>query len=746
MTRLLGILLCLALFTPTLVLAQPSSAEDGRMEAFIDSVVASLTLEEKLGQLTQHRGRWAGEGPAVPEGGEAEIREGSVGSFLSVYGVDYLRGLQRTAVEESRSGIPLIFVHDIIHGFRTIFPVPMAEAASWDLEEIERAARIAAIEGAAHGLNWTFAPMVDIGRDARWGRVVEGAGEDPYLGSQIARARVRGFQGNDVADPLTLIACAKHFVAYGEAEGGRDYNTVDISERTLHEVFLPPFEAAVDEGVGCVMGAFNEVAGVPMHAHGRLNNDLLRDEWGFDGIYVSDYTAVMELMHHGIAAMGDEESAGIAALRGGTDIDMVSTIYYRTLGDAIREGRLDEALVDQATKRVLRMKYRAGLFEDPYRYLDDARERDLVLTPEHRRAAREMAHKSMVLLKNEGLLPLDRDRIDRVAVIGELAADRRVALGSWAAAGRAEDAISVLEGIRAHGEGYFTVEYAEGAKVWEDDTSGIAEAVAVAERADVVLLVVGEHHDMSAEARNRTSLDLPGGQEELVRAIHATGKPVVAVLMNGRPLSVQWLHDNVPSILETWYLGVEMGPAVADVLFGDVNPSGKLPMTFPRTVGQVPMYYYHKNTGRPPREDDRYTAKYIDVHWTPLYPFGYGLSYTSFEYSDLSLSSEQIGPDGRVDVSVTVTNTGDRAGAEVVQLYLQDEVASVTRPVRLLRGFDRIELNPGESRMVSFTLDREDMSMYDIDMNRVVEPGWFSVYVGGDSQAELRARFEVVSP
>lgn len=743
MKRLLGLFLITCLFLPTMALGQPSSAEDARMEAFIDSVVASLTLEEKLGQLTQHRGRWAGEGPAVPEGGEAEIREGSVGSFLSVYGVEYLRGLQRTAVEESRSGIPLVFVHDIIHGFRTIFPVPLAEAASWDLEEIERAARISAIEGAAYGLNWTFAPMVDIGRDARWGRVVEGAGEDPYLGSEIARARVRGFQGDDVADPLTLVACAKHFVAYGEAEGGRDYNTVDISERTLHEVFLPPFLASVEEGVGCVMGAFNEVAGVPMHAHGRLNNDLLRDEWGFDGVYVSDYTAVMELMHHGIAAMGDEEAAGIAALVGGTDIDMVSSIYYRTLPDAVREGRLDEAHVDEAVRRVLRMKYRLGLFEDPYRYLDESRERDLILTPEHRRAAREMAHKSMVLLKNDGLLPIDRDRVNRVAVIGELAADARVALGSWAAAGREEDAISVLDGIQAYGDGHFAVDYAVGARVWEDDTSGIAEAVSIAEDADVVLLVVGEHHDMSAEARNRTSLDLPGGQEELVRAIHATGKPIVGVLMNGRPLSVQWMHDNIPSILETWYLGVEMGPAVADVLFGDVNPSGKLPMTFPRTVGQVPMYYYHKNTGRPPSEDDRYTSKYIDVHWSPLYPFGYGLSYTTFEYSDLTLSSESIRPDGSVDVSVTVTNTGTRFGAEVVQLYLQDEVASVTRPVRLLRGFDRIELQPGASRSVSFELGYDDISMLDIDMNRVVETGWFSVYVGGDSEADLQARFEV---
>ncbi len=742
MSRLVVSIAVLALVYVGPLHAQPSSAVKPGMDAFIDSVLASLTLEEKLGQLNQERGIWAGAGPAVPAGGEDEVRAGAVGSFLSVYGVDYLRGLQRVAVEESRTGIPLIFVHDVIHGFRTIFPVPLAEAASWDLEAIENAARISAVEASAYGINWTFAPMVDISREPRWGRVVEGSGEDPFLGSEIARARIRGFQGSDVADPHTLIACAKHFVAYGAAEGGRDYNIAEITTRTLYDVHLPPFKASVEEDVGCIMGAFNEVDGIPMHAHHELNIDLLRGEWGFDGVYISDYTAVMELLRHGIAA--DSAAAAVAGITGGTDIDMVSRFYIHHLGEEVRAGRVDESVLDEAVRRVLRMKYLAGLFDDPYRYLDADRERTLILTPEHRRAARDMANKSMVLLKNDGLLPLDATTISNVAVIGELANDRRVTLGGWAAAGEADDATSVLEGIQHYGQGRFGVEYAVGARVSDDDTSGIAEAVEVAERADVVILVVGEHHDMSAEAHNRTSLDLPGGQEALVRAVHATGTPVVAVLMNGRPLSVSWMDEHVPAILETWFLGVEMGPAVADALFGDVNPSGKLPMTFPRTVGQVPIYYNHKNTGRPADEDDHYTSKYIDVHWTPLYPFGHGLSYTTFEYADLALSSERIGFSDELTASVTLTNTGERNGTEVVQLYVRDEVGSVTRPVRELKGFERVTLAPGESRRVSFTLTAEDLRFHGPGMAFIAEPGWFTVFVGGNSQDTIDTRFELV--
>lgn len=716
------------------------------MEQFVDSVLAGLTLEEKLGQLAQYRGRGTPTGPQVPAGGETEVRAGRVGSFLGVHGAAYTREMQRVAVEESRARIPLLFAHDVIHGFRTLFPVSLAEAASWDAAAVERAARVAAIEAAAAGLHWTFAPMVDIARDARWGRIVEGAGEDPYLGSVLARARVRGFQGSDLGDTLTIMATAKHFVAYGAAEAGRDYNTVDVSERTLREIYLPPFRAAVDAGAGSVMGAFNEVSGIPMHAHAQLNNDVLRREWGWDGVYVSDYTGVMELVPHGVAA--DSTHAGLLALAAGVDVDMVSGIYSRHLPAAVRAGRLAEALVDESVRRVLRAKYRLGLFEDPYRYSDPAREARLLLAPAHVAEARAMARRSIVLLRNEPhdgapLLPLRRD-LRSLAVIGTLAADARSALGSWAAAGRVQDVVTVLDGIRQAVPGT-RVRYVPGAPVEERDTSGFAEAVAAARAADAVVLVLGEHQDMSAEARNRTSLDLPGVQQQLLEAVHATGKPLVVVLMNGRPLAIPWLAEHVPAILEAWYLGVQMGPAVADVLFGDHNPGGKLPVTFPRTVGQVPIYYNHKRTGRPPAEDQRYTSKYIDVPWTPLYPFGHGLSYTTFDYANLRLGAETIRAADSLRVQVDVTNTGDREGVEVVQLYVRDDVASVTRPVRELRGFEPVSLRPGETRTVSFALGPDDLAFYDRAMRRIVEPGSFTLWVGTSSADERqRARFTVV--
>ena len=716
------------------------------MERFVDSVLAGLTLEEKLGQLAQYRGRGTPTGPAVLPGGEVDIRSGRVGSFLGIYGAAYTREMQRIAVEESRARIPLLFAHDVIHGFRTLFPVSLAEAASWDVAAVQGAARIAATEAAASGLHWTFAPMVDIARDARWGRIVEGAGEDPYLGSAMAAARVRGFQGTDLRDTLTILATAKHFVAYGAAEAGRDYNTVDISERVLREVYLPPFKAAVDAGAQSVMGAFNEVSGMPMHANDWLNNAVLRREWGWDGVYVSDYTGVMELIPHGIAA--DSTHAGVLALNAGVDIDMVSGIYIRHLPAAVRSGRVSESLVDESVRRVLRAKYRLGLFEDPYRYSSVAREARLILTPQHIAAAREMARKSMVLLKNAPhngapLLPLRKD-VRNLAIIGTLADDRRSALGSWAAAGRVDDVVSVLAGIRAAVPGT-NVTYTAGAPVDSNDTSGFDEAVRIARAADAVIMVLGEHQDMSAEARNRTSIGLPGVQQQLLEAVHATGKPIIVVLMNGRPLSIPWLDTNVPAILEAWYLGVQMGPAVADVLFGDYNPSGKLPVTFPRNVGQLPLYYNHKNTGRPPSERERYTSKYIDVPWTPLYPFGHGLSYTTFTYANLRLSSTQIRAADSLVVQVDVTNSGQRAGDEVVQLYVRDDVASVTRPVRELRGFERVSLRPGETRTVSFTLRPADLAFYDLQMAHVVEPGFFTVWTGTSSQDERqRTRFEVV--
>ncbi|HEU5209856.1 MAG TPA: glycoside hydrolase family 3 N-terminal domain-containing protein [Longimicrobiales bacterium] len=721
--------------------------EAPRREQFVDSILALMTLEEKLGQLNQPGGPGADTGPAQRAGSEADVRGGHVGSFLGVHGAANTRSLQRIAVEETRLGIPLLFAHDVIHGFRTIFPVPLAEAASFDPEAVERASRIAAIEASAHGVTWTYAPMVDIARDPRWGRIVEGAGEDPYLGSAMAAARVRGFQGSDLAADNTILATAKHFVAYGAAEGGRDYDAADVPERTLREIYLPPFHAAVDAGVGSVMAAFNEVAGVPMHAHDGLIDGLLREEWGWDGILVSDYTGIMELLNHRVAA--DSAAAGALGLRAGVDVDMISRIYLRHGPSLVAEGHVEEGVIDDAVRRVLRAKYDLGLFEDPYRYADPARTDSLTMRPEFLQHARELARKSIVLLQNDPvngtpLLPLRRD-VPTIAVIGSLAADSGSALGSWAALGRPQDAVPILDGIRAAVSPDTELLYAPGAPVDSVDRSGFEEAIRIARAADVVVLVVGEHRDMSAEARNRADIGLPGVQQELVEAVYATGTPVVTVLTNGRPLAIPWLAENAPAILETWYLGVQMGPAVADVLFGDYNPAGRLPVTFPRTTGQVPIYYNHKSTGRPPAED-RYTSKYIDVHWTPQYPFGHGLSYTTFAYSAPRLSATSVAAADSLVVSVEVTNTGERAGDEVVQLYVRDEVASVTPAVRRLRGFRRIRLQPGETRSVSFTLHPRDLAFWNAAMQRVVEPGWFTVMLGGSSQDVQQARFQVTGP
>lgn len=714
---------------------------DARMNQFVDSLLARMTLEEKLGQLNQPGGPGPTTGPEGRAGSEADIRAGRIGTFLNVNGAAHTRTLQRIAVEESRLGIPLLFAHDVIHGFRTIFPVPLGEASSWEPELVERAARTAAIEATAHGIHWTYAPMVDIARDPRWGRIVEGAGEDPYLGSVMAAAKVRGFQGTDLSAHNTMLATAKHYAAYGGAEAGRDYNTVDVSERTLREIYLPPFHAAVKAGAGSVMASFNEVSGVPMHANQHLIRDVLRGEFGFDGILVSDYTGVWELIQHGIAE--DSVAAGVLGLRGGVDIDMVSRIYVNHMPGAVRAGRLDEKLVDEAVRRVLRAKYKLGVFEDPYRYAVPERERTVILTAEFRAQARDFARRSLVLLKNEnGVLPL-RKGLGTIAVIGPLAEDSGSVLGGWAAAGRHTDAVSVLTGIRrAVGQGT-RVLYALGAPVDSADRTGLGDAVKAAQAADAVVLVMGEHRDMSAEARNRTSLDLPGVQLELVQAVHATGKPVVAVLLNGRPLSIPWLAEHVPAIIEAWYPGIEAGTAIADVLFGDYNPSGKLPISIPRNVGQVPIYYNHKNTGRPPSETERYTSKYIDVHWTPLYPFGHGLSYTTFTYGEPRLSRTAMTRSDTLRVEVAVTNSGRRSGDEVVQLYIRDDVASVTRPVMELRGFEKISLQPGESRTVSFQLTPDDLSFLDLQMQRVVEPGTFTVLVGGSSAQTKQAKFTV---
>jgi len=730
---------------PTRQGAYSSAGDRAAEKAFVDALMAKMTLEEKLGQLNQPRGLGSDTGPAAMAASESQIASGAIGSILGSHGAALTCRLQRMAVEKSRLGIPMLFASDVIHGHRTVFPVPLGEAASFDTEEVRNAARVAAVEATAHGIHWTYAPMVDIARDPRWGRIVEGAGEDPYLGAAMAVARVHGFQGEDLAAPDTLLATAKHFVGYGAAEGGRDYDIADLSERTLREVHLPPFKAAVDAGAESVMAAFNEVDGVPMHANRHLIEGVLRGEWGWDGLLVSDYTGVMELIPHGVAA--DREQAGRLGLGAGVDVDMVSEIYLKDLPAAVKAGRVPMEQVDASVRRVLNAKFRLGLFQDPYRYCKDPeRQAANTLTADQRAAARRMAQKSFVLLENQGdVLPLSRS-IRTLAVIGPLADHRRAMLGNWAVAGREEDTVTPVEGLKAALGDRTRLIVAKGADIDSTDTAGFAEAVRAAEQADAVVMFLGEHPDMSAEANNRTSLDLPGVQQQLALAVAATGKPVALVLLNGRPLSIGALQGKVPAILEAWFPGVEGGHAIADVLFGDVAPSGKLPVTFPRTVGQVPVYYAHKNTGRPPRENEKYSSKYLDVHWTPQYPFGHGLSYTTFRYDGLTLKQPRIRPDGTQDVSVRVTNTGKRAGTEVVQLYVRDDVASVTRPVRELRGFQRVELEPGQSRTVTFALGPDDLAFYGLDMKRTVEPGTFTVFVGGSSTADLQARFEVAAP
>lgn len=700
-----------------------------------------MTLEEKAGQLNQIAGAWEQGVPRMPQGADADVRAGRIGSFLGIFGAAYTREMQRIAVTESRLRIPLLLGHDVIHGFRTIFPLPLAEAASWDPAAVERAARIAAIEATAAGLHWTFAPMVDIARDARWGRIVEGSGEDPYLGSVMAAARVRGFQGSDLSQPNTMLATAKHFVAYGAAEAGRDYNTTDVSERVLREVYLPPFHAAIKAGAESVMGAFNEISGIPMHAHEHLMNDVLRREWGWDGLLVSDWTAIQEMIAHGIAATPAE--ASVAAMRAGVDMDMMSRFYLNELPKLVRAGTVPEADVDAAVRRVLKAKYKLGLFDDPFRYNSVERERAVTLAPEHISFAREMARKSIVLLKNQrNTLPLRTLR--SVALIGVLADTAPVALGTWAAAGRPEDVVTIHAALKNALEPHTRLVYSRGVGITSMDTSGFAGAIRAARSADVVIMVVGEHHDMTGEAFSRSTLELPGVQLDLVKRIHALGKPVVVVLMGGRPLSINWIDENIPAILETWFLGVQMGPAVVDVLFGTYNPSGKLPVTFPRTVGQVPIYYNAKNTGRPPDPNNRYTSKYQDVPWTPLYPFGHGLSYTTFNYSEPTLSAATIRQTDSVSVSVTVTNSGSRAGEEVVQLYIRDDVASVTRPVKELRGFRKIMLQPGAAQSVTFMLRPDDLAFYNREMKRVVEPGTFTVFVGTSSADTKQTRLTLV--
>lgn len=721
--------------------AEPAwAAPDPAMDRFLDELMARMTLDEKIGQLTLLTSDWESTGPTMRDSYKQDIRSGRVGSIFNAYTAKYTRELQQLAVEGTRLKIPLLFGYDVIHGHRTIFPISLGEAASWDMAAIEKSARVSAAEAAAEGLHWTFSPMVDIARDPRWGRISEGAGEDVFLGSKIAEARVRGYQGDDLAATDAVLATAKHFAAYGAAQAGRDYHTVDITERTLRDTYLPPFKAAVDAGVATFMTSFNEVDGVPASGSKYLLTDLLRGRWGFDGFVVTDYTSINEMVAHGYAK--DLAQAGEQAINAGVDMDMQGAVYMDHLAKSVAEGRVSQATVDRAVRRILEMKYRRGLFEDPYRFSDEAREKATLYRPDFLEAARDVARKSMVLLKNEGqVLPIAASARS-IAVIGPLGDSKADMIGSWSAAGdRQTRPVTLLEGIKARAGTGIAVAYAKGASYEfadEGKTEGFADALALAKKSDVIVAAMGEKWDMTGEAASRTSLDLPGNQQALLEALVATGKPVVLVLLSGRPNSIGWAQDNVPAILEAWYPGTMGGHAVADVLFGDYNPSGKLPVTFPRTVGQVPIHYDMKNTGRPIElgaPGAKYVSRYLDTPNTPLYPFGYGLSYTSFAYSPVTLSGASMGAGGAITASATITNTGQRAGEEVVQLYVRDLVGSVTRPVQELKGFEKIALAPGESRTVRFTLKPEDLAFTRADMSHGWEPGEFRLWIAPSSGA-----------
>ena len=705
-----------------------------------DSLLRIMTLDEKIGQMVLFTSDWDVTGPTIREGYLDDIRSGRCGNIFNAYTTEYIRELQRVAVEESRLGIPLMFGYDVVHGHKTIFPIPLGESCSWDMGMIRLSAAASAAEAAASGLNWTFAPMVDISVDPRWGRVSEGAGEDPYLGSMIAQARVKGFQGNNLADPLTVLACVKHFAAYGAPVAGRDYNTVDMSERQFREFYMPPYKAGVNAGALSVMTAFNEYDGVPSTGNAYLIKDILKGEWNFQGFVVTDYTSINEMVHHGYAATDAE--AGVKAVNAGVDMDLQGEVYFNYLKGLVESGYVSLRTIDNAVRRILNVKAKLGLFEDPYRYCDAARENKVVSNPEILALSRDVARKSMVLLKNDGCLPFDRG--DRIAVIGELAASKRDLLGSWKAAGEWDGISSILDAVQAF-NGAGNVIYAEGCKKMGSDRSGFSAAMEAVAQADKVLMVIGEDWDWSGEAACRTDIGVPGVQSELLEMIASTGKPVAVVLLNGRPLVLENESVAADALLEAWYPGTMGAEAVADIVFGQYNPSGKLTMTFPRSVGQVPVFYYEKNTGRPIYlPSDKYKSKYLDSPNEPLYPFGYGLSYTEFEYSGLALSSPEMKKGKAIEVTVTVTNVGSRSGEEIVQLYIRDLVSSVTRPVKLLKGFSKVSLAPGESKTVTFTIDDQMLSFWRHDMTFGTEEGDFKVMVGGSSDDLLQASFVLI--
>jgi beta-glucosidase len=712
--------------------------QSAEIERKVAELLSKMTLDEKVGQLVQYSGSNAEK--------DKLVRKGFVGSFLNIRDANEVNRVQKIAVEESRLAIPLIIGNDVIHGYQTTFPIPLGEASSWNPELVKRAAEIAAWEASANGTHWTFGPMVDIALDPRWGRIAEGAGEDPYLGSIMAAAQVKGFQGNNLSDRNTILACAKHYVAYGAAQGGRDYNSVDVSERTLREIYLPPFKAAVESGAGTLMSAFNDLNGIPASANYFTLTDILRNEWGFDGFVVSDWNSIAELINHGFAK--DKKEAALKAITAGVDMDMAGDIesgnvYLPNLKSLVENGNLPEEVINKSVERILRIKFRTGLFDHPY--VDSIYFLEKIPSLEERnRTALELSRESIVLLKNDGnILPLDKE-LKSIAVIGPLAENQEDPLGPWSTNPVVEDVVTALKGIREKVSARTYIAYAKGCTIDSTDKSGFNEAIKAAENSEVVIMFLGESRDMSGEAASRADINLPGVQLELVQKIYELGKPIVVVLMNGRPLTIEWIDENIPAVIESWFLGTQTGNAIADVLFGDFNPCGKLPVSFPRYVGQIPVNYNYKSTGRPFDEEERFTSRYIDYPNSPLYPFGFGLSYTQFNYSNLKLDKTKIKKNESLTASINVANTGKFSGKEVVQLYIRDLIASVTRPVKELKGFQKIELKPGETRTVEFNITPKMLSFLDINLSETVEAGEFHLMIGGSSEESLKASFEVV--
>ncbi|TDD98035.1 beta-glucosidase BglX [Flavobacterium cellulosilyticum] len=745
-SKLIIILLCFSFFGYSQKKENKTAIKIKPKAEFISDLMAKMTVDEKIYQTVQFTSDGTVTGPKSGDNFITRIQQGKVGSILNATGAKETREIQRINLENSRLKIPLLFGHDVIHGYKTIFPINLGMASSWDPKAVELAARIAATEAASGGVHWTFAPMIDITRDARWGRVSEGSGEDSFLGIQLAIANVKGFQGNDLSKNNTILACAKHFAAYGAAESGRDYNTVDISERGLRETYLPAFKASVDAGVKTFMTAFNEISGIPSTANTYLIRNVLKGEWNFDGMVVTDYTGINEMVAHGFAT--DNKNAGELAMNAGVDMDMVGGVYMNYLKQSYDEGKVTLAQINDACKRILDVKYDLGLFEDPYRYSDEAREKATIYKPEFLDASLEVAKKSLVLLKNNNqILPLKTNQ--KIAFVGPLVSDEFNMIGSWAALGdRTGLATSVKEGVTNYLKNSSNVTFDQGVEIQSAKRDWIQKAMENAKKADVIVAVMGERENMTGEAASQTNIDLPGLQKEFLAELKTLGKPIVLVLLNGRPLTLTWENENMDAILEAWWPGTRGGDAIAQTLFGANNPNGKLPMSFPRNVGQLPLYYNHKNTGRPylglTDPEQKYKSRYTDVHNSPLFPFGFGLSYTTFEYSNLTIAADKIKFNEKVKISVDVKNSGNYDGQEVVQLYIRDLVGSVTRPIKELKGFDKIYLKKGEIKTVSFEISSDDLRFYTLDMKFEAEAGAFDVFVGGNSDTDKKVSFDLV--